>query len=230
MNKKEEYAKLWKKDSYIMNEHELYDWMANHIEKYKTVLEIGCGAGFSTLSLLKRNHNVICIETNSELIKECQALLKHNGYENVEFINERISEINCLEVVKRINDKIDIVICWNPGGLGMYTNDETNNIIIELLELGYPISNNMEENLNLYSEDLIKSTCTISKYLKADVHVIDRCDANEDTTDFNLFYQNDLKKEFDFNDVKIDRIEGIGNKFTMNSDKNLLYNSYLLSR
>ena len=61
---KKEYAKSWEKDSIIMNSNKLYDWMSSNIENYKNILEIGCGAGYSTLNLLRKGHNVTCIEFN----------------------------------------------------------------------------------------------------------------------------------------------------------------------
>ena len=41
-----------------------YKWMARQLKEYKTVLELGCGTGQSTLSLLQQGLNVIAVDKN----------------------------------------------------------------------------------------------------------------------------------------------------------------------
>ena len=113
---KKEYAELWNKDALKMNSNGLYNWMSNQIENYKTILEIGCGSGISTLNLLKNGHNVICVEFNSNCIDMTKKLLNENGYDNVDIINEQISEINCTNIGEKIiKSRFDYLLesWWN---------------------------------------------------------------------------------------------------------------------
>ena len=65
MTQKENYALEWNKSAQFFYDHNSYKHLSDQIKKYKTVLEIGCGTGQSTLSLLEAGHNVIAIDQNS---------------------------------------------------------------------------------------------------------------------------------------------------------------------
>ncbi len=224
-NKKEKYAELWKKDSIEMDNNKLYDWMSSKVEKYKTILEIGCGAGISTLNLLKRNHNVICVESNKYCIDMTRKLLYDNGYENIEIINKRVSENNCIELVKKINKNIDLVICWNPGGVGALSKEEINAKYSELLDMGYPMPKNSEDFISDYSEDIIRSACKIGQTLNVDVNIVDRCeDENENISNYI-----DIE-EYGITRILSNQIENFSNKNTMKEYKKIFYKSFLLLR
>ena len=50
----DKYAQSWKQDSEYFNANGYYKWMANKLPESGIVLEIGCGLGYSTASLLNR--------------------------------------------------------------------------------------------------------------------------------------------------------------------------------
>ena len=129
MERKEQYAKLWQMDSNELYSNNLYDWMEENISRYKNILEIGCGAGFSTLKLLEKKHNVISIEFNDHCIKMTKKLLNMNGYNNINVIKYKISESNCMNLLKKIKSKLDVVICWNPGGIEDYGKSEKKSLL-----------------------------------------------------------------------------------------------------
>ena len=227
---KKEYAKSWEKDSIIMNSNKLYDWMSSNIENYKNILEIGCGAGYSTLNLLRKGHNVTCIEFNKNFIDKTKRLLNENGYRNIEILNEQISEVNCVDIVKKIKSKVDLVICWNRGGIASLSNKERGNKLEELLRNGYSQDINLIiDPINTfaiyYAEDLIRSALKIGEVLKIDAHIIDRADIQSKTLDEYLNI-----KEYGYNKFIYNKIEGMSNEKTMGISTEMFFESYLLLR
>lgn len=47
MDKKIEYAEQWEVSSKYFYEKKYYNWMQKKIENYNTILEVGCGTGYS---------------------------------------------------------------------------------------------------------------------------------------------------------------------------------------
>lgn len=223
MDKKKKYVELWEKDADEMSINGLYDWMSDQIENYKTILEIGCGSGISTLNLLKRGHNVISIEFNKYCIDKTKKLLEENGYNYIEIINEQISENNCIEIVHRIKSKVDLVICWNPGGAHYLSSEEKISKIMEFWRNGY--KEPVNDYVYNYSEDLIRSACRIGKELNIDTHIIDRYESEiGEISDYIEIGQ------YGFNKIISNQIRGMSNKNTMEENKEILYKSFLLTR
>ena len=73
MDEAKEYAEQWDVSARFFYEQGYYSWMAQQIEQMHTVVEVGCGTGYSTLALVENGHNVIAIE------KTTTALLKLNN-------------------------------------------------------------------------------------------------------------------------------------------------------
>lgn len=220
--RKEKYAKLWKKDSIEMDNNKLYDWMSSNIEQYNTILEIGCGAGLSTLNLLKRGHNVISIEFNKYCIEYTNSLLIENGYRDVEIIHEQISECNCMNIVEKIKSKIDLVICWNPGSIDTLSDEEIRVKYLEFMQNGEDVSK-LEDFTHRYAEDLVRSTLKLAQMLNADAHIIDR----DESLSGKISDYIDIR-EYGFNDIICENKEGMSNKNTMREYKKIFYKSFLL--
>ena len=70
MTEKEKYANEWNNSAEYFSEHNSYKHLAAQISRYKTVLEIGCGTGQSTLALLKEGHSVLESDGNGQIVSE----------------------------------------------------------------------------------------------------------------------------------------------------------------
>ena len=68
--------------------------MAQAINEFHTVVEIGCGTGYSTLELAKLWHKVIAIDKNAVCIEKAKNLLYNNGIseDNVIFVEGNITD------------------------------------------------------------------------------------------------------------------------------------------
>ena len=121
MDKKIEYAEQWEVSSKYFYEKKYYNWMQKKIENYNTILEVGCGTGYSTLALLANGHKVIALEKNNECIKKATELIQQKGYSvgkipdaDVCFIEtDVVAKEFYLGVLKDL--QFDAVICWNVG-------------------------------------------------------------------------------------------------------------------
>ena len=80
MTEKEKYANEWNNSAEYFSEHNSYKHLAAQISRYKTVLEIGCGTGQSTLALLKEGHSVIALDQNPYCISKALNLISASQY------------------------------------------------------------------------------------------------------------------------------------------------------
>ena len=62
------YAERWRSSSMFFADNGYYKWMIEKVKPYKTILELGCGVGYSTLSLVNDNHMVLAVEKNHECV------------------------------------------------------------------------------------------------------------------------------------------------------------------
>lgn len=79
-SEQKKYITQWKNNSQYYYDEGYYEWMNSHISKRKLILEIGCGNGLSTLTLLENGHQVIAIDENIECLKTTKTLLEKNNY------------------------------------------------------------------------------------------------------------------------------------------------------
>ena len=65
-----------------------YEWICDIIQEYfpdgscERILEIGCGAGYSTLVFLLRDYRVVSVDMNAEAVKHTDELIKKHDYRN----------------------------------------------------------------------------------------------------------------------------------------------------
>ena len=64
MNNTKNYANQWDISAQFFYEKGYYSWMAQRINKFQTVVEVGCGTGYSTLALVENGYKVIAIDKN----------------------------------------------------------------------------------------------------------------------------------------------------------------------
>jgi len=106
-----------------------YEWVCNQISHYKTVFEIGCGAGYSTLALAIKKHNVLSIDINPIALQSTISILKNNHFDvelvthTIDFCHPNIWLWECdvvsnWDTVAAIVNQlpINLILLCNPGG------------------------------------------------------------------------------------------------------------------
>lgn len=175
MNEKERYALEWSTSADYFIENNSYNILTKSIKEYHTILEIGCGTGQSTLSLLKEGHSVIAIEQNSYCIIKAKEIIQAAGYNICESI-ENISknsvcfleyDITNPDFLDSILPKLefDIILCWNMGTY--WDKEKTENIVPKMLAYGLTINQIRENFESSYSELIIWYACKIAKQKNA---------------------------------------------------------------
>ena len=221
MKKTAIYANNWEKDSNEIKKENLYDWMESQIQNYKNILEIGCGCGISTLELLSKHHNVTIIESNQVCINKTKKLLSDNNHFSINIINKKFSEMNSEECAQFLEDKLDLIICWNPGGAIFDNPKELSEKMYELSMLGYQ---DVKDNLEVfYAEDIIRGALKLGNFLGIDVHLIDRASINEG----NIDYLKEIAEEYNYKDIIYEEKIGKSNINTMRVNKLIKYQSII---
>ncbi len=79
---REEYSNDWEDNGSWFNKNGLYDWMAGELGTQDIVLEIGTGAGYSTIALSEISNKVISLESNLYCLNKTKELLDRNNVRN----------------------------------------------------------------------------------------------------------------------------------------------------
>ena len=118
-------------DKYSINANDLYsegiyDKACMMIKKYNKIFEVGCGPGYSTLSLICNGHKVFSIDNHLSCIEHTKKLLCDAGCEIVDkvlysnedatIMNANIKNLNFLNKIYKLD--IDMIVLWNPGKSG----------------------------------------------------------------------------------------------------------------
>ena len=196
------YADKWQSSSKFFFDNGYYSQMAEIVKPYKTVLELGCGVGYSTLSLVNDGHKVISIEKNHECILMAKDLIRVNGHE---------SEVNILEgdiVDESFRSSIvsdaqaDVVICWNPGT--QLDKESLQHYLPFMLEYGLTLEQIKDNLASSYIEMMLWHACKTAKAIGAPIHIIDRCGEVDDNT---VKYYQTLGSETGFSQIQIGTME-----------------------
>jgi SAM-dependent methyltransferase len=195
------YSEQWNISAQYFYNKNYYSWMADKLIQYKTVLEVGCGTGYSTLALVERGYKVIAVEKNQECLKKAKVLLSEKGYINGEVIFIK-GDIATDEIRNAVINKFDfdVVICWN---IGTYWNRKMIEYYLPyMLEYGlnrHQIAENPESS---YSELIIWNVCRLAYDKGVAAHIIDRgLEAIDARTDP---YYYTLRDEFRFSSIEYD--------------------------
>lgn len=108
------YAEQWNESSKYFYDNGYYTWMAKKLVDYDTVLEVGCGTGYSTLALLEQGYKVIAIDKNQSCIRKAKELLDRSNVKDnqVIFIEGDITDERFRKALLS-SYKFDVIICWN---------------------------------------------------------------------------------------------------------------------
>lgn len=192
------YASEWNKSFKFFYDKGYYSWMCDHIKSYHTVLEVGCGAGYGTLSLIKAGHNVITVEKDHDCISFASTLIDENGYsDKVTFIE------NDIITGSEIEGSFDVVICWNPG-IGSV--DVLKAYIPFMLRYGLTPDQIRTDWISSYTEFFVWRISRIAKEAGVPYHLVDRCEKPYDAQTESYFKE--IKDEIGFSNISIDYLEG----------------------
>lgn len=201
MKDTQDYANQWDVSAQYFYNKKYYSWMEQAICEFHTVVEIGCGTGYSTLTLIEAGHKVIAIDKNADCIAKAKKLLCSKGIcdDRVIFVEGDIAEDSFRdEIVSTFS--FDAVLCWNTGS---YWNKEMiEYYLLYMFEYGlknWQIAKNPESS---YSELIIWETCRLAKAKKVAVHIIDR--GTMILNEQNDPYYKSLKDEFKYQKILYD--------------------------
>lgn len=142
----EQYADEWEKSSKQYEIDKNYDWLNEQLGVANQILEIGCGSGQSTLTLVKANRKVVVIEINDTLIEKTIKYLKNENVSVTQVYN--LNEINTLSDYSVIifkanfltlnsnsfkNRKFDGIICWQIGAAPLHISQSINKDIYQFI-------------------------------------------------------------------------------------------------
>lgn len=212
MEQKELYAEQWNNSANYFYDNGSYLWMCKAIKKYHTILEIGCGTGQSTLSLLENEHKVIVVEKNQFCIEKAKSLLKEKGYSvgtiesslsdcDVIFLSLELFDDNLLELLSHIS--LDAAICWNVGS---YWDESMQEYYIPIM-LDYGLTNEQIHSNpeSSYGELIIWQSCKIARKYNVPINIVER--AMQISTKWNDDYYVTLKRDFNFSKIKYKNIK-----------------------
>lgn len=206
-NEKKKYAEQWNRSADYFYNNDSYSWMCSNIKGYKTILEIGCGTGQSTLSLLNNGYKVISIEKNIFCIEKAKVLLESKGFKigtiesnlqncDVVFINKDLLDSELTDVLNNIS--FDVVISWN---VGTYWSGEMMKYYLPfMIEYGLnkeEIASNIESS---YAELITWKSCEIARRKNVPINIVDR--AHNKISSLNDLYYCTLKNEFNYSKIK----------------------------
>ena len=172
MNNAQNYANQWDVSAQFFYKKGYYSWMAQRINKFQTVVEVGCGTGYSTLALVENGHKVIAIDKNRDCIAKAKQLLLNRGIaeDSVIFVEGDIAEDSFRSRITSTFE-FDVVLCWNVGSY--WSKEMIEYYLPYMLEYGlnrFQIVQNPESS---YSELILWETCRLAKAKQVAVHIVD---------------------------------------------------------
>lgn len=203
MREQLEYAIQWESSAKFFFDEKNYHWMVKHIKDYDTVVEIGCGTGYSTLALAEAGHKVIAIDKNNECIKKAKALIEDSEFqEAVTFMIGDITDESFRQALL-CDIEFDVVICWNIGSY--WSKKMMEHYLPYLLKYGLTREQIAANPESSYAEYIIWEACRLAADKNIPVHLIER--TGQKINMFNDTYYKLLKNEFGFKNISYDNVK-----------------------
>lgn len=205
MGVQKEYAERWEESSKFFYFNGYYRWMEEALKRYQTILEIGCGSGYSTLSLAELGHNVLSVDKNQNCIDMAYKRIREKGFEkDIAFLEIDVSAPN---VVEELANKFpfDAVACWDMGSY--YDVNELRDVYVpRMQEYGLSVEQIKENISSSYCELIIWNACKLAAEKRCPIQIVDR---NEGPISFNSDgYYRSLKDEFRYKNIEYRNLAG----------------------
>lgn len=203
MKEIKEYAEQWDGSAQYFYEKSHYRWMAQKLSDYSTVVELGCGTGYSTLALIEEGFKVLAVDKNAACIAKAKELLYSKGITDsqVTFINGDITD----EIFRKdliTSYSFDVVICWNIGSY--WSKEMMQYYLPHMISYGLNVQQIQENPESSYSELIIWEVCRLAKSKSVPVHIVDR--SAETINGQNDSYYYTLKNEFGYSEILYDNL------------------------
>lgn len=196
------FAEKWQASSKFFMDNGYYKDMAEILKPFRTVLELGCGVGYSTLSLINNGHKVTAVEKNPECVLRANNLLLEADHEaDAIFLEGDITDESFRNSIIE-SQKVDVVVCWSPG-----TQQDKNSLqyyVPSMLEYGLTIEQINENPASSYTEMMLWHACKMAKAMGAPMHIIDRCGKIDENT---VAYYQALGSEIGFAGIQLGSME-----------------------
>lgn len=194
---KKVYADKWSRSSEFFYQKGYYHRFAEPLEERKLILEIGCGCGFSTLSLAECGHEILAIDNNTYCIDMAYELISNKGFsDSVCFLEMDVTNTQALnELAEKF--KYDAVVCWNIG---------------TVYDKNLKVDDNKseEENREIIVEEFrqkfLAYSCALAQYKEVPFQIVDRTE--QKLNDSELDYYRKIGKNFGYNQIDYSYFEG----------------------
>lgn len=183
VRERSKYASQWQITSQHYYELGYYDWMCQQLGNSKNVLEIGCGSGFSTLSLLENNKFVIAVEENLECLKNTESLLTSKDYNVKKILREMIEPLGNERYRLKYDDisslfslcDYDVVLIQgdllNDEKLFNYLQKNSEQLKFDAIACWLLGTHNYRGNNIIFNLDIIKDSTEARKYLQRKIYL-----------------------------------------------------------
>lgn len=202
MEEIEKYADQWDASARYFYEKDYYAWMAQKLIDYSTVVELGCGTGYSTLALAEKGFKVLAVDKNTACITKAKELIRNKGItgNQVIFIEGDITDEGFRKKLTAYS--YDVGTCWN---IGSYWNREMmTHYLPRMLKYGLDIQQIQEYPESSYAELILWEACELAKSKNVPVHIVERSTQiiNEESDPYYFW----LKNEIGYADIVYDNL------------------------
>lgn len=157
-----------------------YQWLCEYIRKHitidKGIVEVGCGAGYSTLSYAENDFNVVALDINTQALEVTYDLLE-------EYINKGRVVLAQSDIVHYADEIVtflanntfpaNVVVLCNPGGNVNAAITTTEYALLRRFGFSEDEINDNQVNL-LHKWALIYATCLFSRTTDRMLVVVER--------------------------------------------------------